>query len=147
MKRAEIITALLEQARDKDTLANYDPNSIFTFDANVLTEAALMLFAVNDWVSVQDALPPKDTDVLVWLGTLKTIAIARYDGNGECPEADECDITRHVTHWMVVALCRYEFSPDKYYITHERYDPRSNFWRDGSARYWVQLPEIPEVEP
>lgn len=68
MKRAEIITALLEQARDKDTLANYDPNSIFTFDANVLTEAALMLFAVNDW-------------------------------------------------------------------------------RDGSARYWVQLPEIPEVEP
>lgn len=57
MKRAEIITALLEQARDKDTLANYDPNSIFTFDANVLTEAALMLFAVNDWVSVKDALP------------------------------------------------------------------------------------------
>lgn len=40
MKRAEIITALLEQARDKDTLANYDQNSIFTFDANVLTEAA-----------------------------------------------------------------------------------------------------------
>lgn len=48
---------------------------------------------------------------------------------------------------LVVALCRYEFAPDKYYITHERYDPRSNFWRDGSARYWVQLPEIPEVEP
>ena len=94
MKRPEIIAALLEQARDKDTLANYDPNSIFTFDANVLTEAALMLFAVKD------ALPPKDTDVLVWLGTLKTIAIARYDGNGECPEADECDLTRHVTHWM-----------------------------------------------
>lgn len=98
MKRAEIIAALLEQARDKDTLANYDPNSIFTFDANVLTEAALMLFAVNDWVSVKDALPPKATDVLVWLGTLKAITIARYDG--ECLEADECDITRHVTHWM-----------------------------------------------
>lgn len=100
MKRPEIIAALLEQAQDKDTLANDDPNSIFTFDANVLTEAALMLFAVNDWVPVKDALPPKDTDVLVWLGTLKTIAIGRYDGNGECPEADECDITRHVTHWM-----------------------------------------------
>lgn len=98
MKRAEIIAALLEQARDKDTLANYDPNSIFTFDANVLTEAALMLFAVNDWVSVKDALPPKDTDVLVWLGTLKAITIARYDGEGL--DADECDITRHVTHWM-----------------------------------------------
>lgn len=100
MKRAEIITALLEQARDKDTLANYDPNSIFTFDANVLTEAALMLFAVNDWVSVKDAMPPKDTDVLVWLGALKAITIAQYDGNGEGLDADECNITRHVTHWM-----------------------------------------------
>lgn len=100
MKRAEIITALLEQAWDKDTLANYDPNSIFTFDANVLTEAALMLFAVNDWVSVKDAMPPKDTDVLVWLGALKAITIAQYDGNGEGLDADECNITRHVTHWM-----------------------------------------------
>lgn len=100
MKRSEIITSLLEQARDKDTLANYDPNSIFTFDANVLTEAALMLFAVNDWVSVKDAMPPKDTDVLVWLGALKAITIARYDGNGEGLDADECNITRHVTHWM-----------------------------------------------
>lgn len=100
MKRAEIITALLEQARDKDTLANYDPNSIFTFDANVLTEAALMLFAVNDWVPVKDALPPKDTDVLVWLGTLNAITIAQYDGYGEWLEADESNITRHVTHWM-----------------------------------------------
>lgn len=49
MKRAEIITALLEQARDKDTLANYDPNSIFTFDANVLTEAALMVCMYGDY--------------------------------------------------------------------------------------------------
>ena len=100
MKRSEIIASLLEQARDKDTLANGDPDSIFASDALVLWAAALMLFAVNDWVSVKDALPPKDTDVLVWLGTLKAITIARYDGNGECLEADECDITRHVTHWM-----------------------------------------------
>lgn len=100
MKRPEIIAALLEQARDKDTLANYDPNSIFTFDANVLTEAALMLFAVNDWVSVKDALPPKDTDVLVWLESLNGIAVAQYDNDGEWLEADECNITRHVTHWM-----------------------------------------------
>lgn len=100
MKRAEIITALLEQARDKDTLANYDPNSIFASDALVLRAAALMLFAVNDWVSVKDAMPPKDTDVLVWLGALKAITIAQYDGNGEGLDADECNITRHVTHWM-----------------------------------------------
>ena len=37
---------------------------------------------------------------------------------------------------LVVALCRYKSAPDKYYITHERYDPRSNMWHDGSARYW-----------
>lgn len=46
MKRPEIIAALLEQARDKDTLANGDPNSIFASDALVLRAAALMLFAV-----------------------------------------------------------------------------------------------------
>lgn len=100
MKRAAIITALLEQARDKDTLASDDPNSVFASDALVLRAAALMLFAVNDWVSVKDAMPPKDTDVLVWLGALKAITIARYDGNGEGLDADECNITRHVTHWM-----------------------------------------------
>lgn len=59
MKRPEIIAALFEQAQDKDTLANGDPNSIFASDALVLRAAALMLFAVNDWVSVKDAMPPK----------------------------------------------------------------------------------------
>ena len=100
MKRPEIIASMLEQARDKDTLANDDPNSIFASDALVLRAAALMLFAVNDWVSVKDAMPPKDTDVLVWLGTLKAITIAQYDGDDQRLEADECNITRHVTHWM-----------------------------------------------
>ena len=46
---------------------------------------------------------------------------------------------------LVVVLCRYKSAPIRYYITHEQYDPRSHMWRDGSARYWVQLPEIPEV--
>lgn len=46
---------------------------------------------------------------------------------------------------LVIVLCRYKSMPVKYYITHERYDPRSNMWRDGSARYWCPLPEIPEV--
>lgn len=100
MTKAEIIASLLDQARDKDALANGDPNSIFTFDANVLREAALMLFAVNDWVSVKDALPRKETDVLVWLESLNGIAVAQYDGDGEWLEADECNITRRVTHWM-----------------------------------------------
>lgn len=47
---------------------------------------------------------------------------------------------------LIVALCRYDFAPDKYYLLQERYDARSNFWRDGSAQYWTQLPEPPEDE-
>lgn len=100
MKRSEIIASLLEQARDKDTLANGDPDSIFASDAQVLWGAAMMLFAVRDWLPVKDALPPKNTDVLVWLGALNAITIAQYDGYGEWLEADESSITRHVTHWM-----------------------------------------------
>ena len=45
---------------------------------------------------------------------------------------------------LVVALCRYDFAPDGYYLLHERYDLRSNFWHDGSAQYWTPLPELPE---
>lgn len=44
----------------------------------------------------------------------------------------------------VVALRRYEFAPDKYYLQFERYDPRSNMWQDGSVWHWLTLPEPPE---
>ncbi len=47
---------------------------------------------------------------------------------------------------LIVALCRYDFAPDKYYLLQERYDTRSNFWSNGSAQYWTQLPEPPEDE-
>lgn len=47
---------------------------------------------------------------------------------------------------LVVALCRYDFAPSRYYLLHERYDLRSNFWHDGSAQYWIQLPEPPKEE-
>ena len=47
---------------------------------------------------------------------------------------------------LVVVLCRYDFAPNRYYLLHERYDLRSNFWHDGSAQYWMPLPELPEVE-
>ena len=68
------------------------------------------------------------------------------------------DLTKMVPRWisvkdrlpengaLVVALCRYDFAPDKYYIQHERYDLRSNFWHDGFAQYWTQLPEPPKEE-
>ena len=45
----------------------------------------------------------------------------------------------------VVALCHYEFAPDKYYIMSERYTPYSDMWLDGSARYWIPLPPLPPV--
>lgn len=68
------------------------------------------------------------------------------------------DLTNMVPRWisvgerlpengaLVVVLCRYDFAPDRYYLLHERYDLRSNFWHDGSAQYWMPLPELPEVE-
>lgn len=46
----------------------------------------------------------------------------------------------------VVALCRYDFTPDKYYLQFERYDPRSNMWQDGSVWRWLTLPEPPKEE-
>lgn len=68
------------------------------------------------------------------------------------------DLTKMVPRWIsvkerlpengapVVARCRYDSAPYRYYLLHERYDLRSNFWRDGSAQYWTQLPEPPEEE-
>ena len=68
------------------------------------------------------------------------------------------DLTKMVPRWisvgerlpengaLVVALCRYDFAPSRYYLLHERYDLRSNFWHDGSAQYWIQLPEPPKEE-
>lgn len=39
----KIVRSLEDQARDKDTLAGGDPESIFTEDATVLREAAKLL--------------------------------------------------------------------------------------------------------
>lgn len=46
----------------------------------------------------------------------------------------------------VVALCHYEFAPDKYYIMAEQYTSYSNMWLDGSVRYWMLLPPLPREE-
>ena len=73
-------------------------------------------------------------------------------------ENQVADLGRKVPKWIdvderlpdkgepVVALCRYELAPDKYYIQFERYDPRSNMWQYGSVRYWLTLPEPPKEE-
>lgn len=47
---------------------------------------------------------------------------------------------------LVVALCHYEFAPDKYYIMSEQYTSYSNMWHDGSARYWLPLPPLPKFQ-
>lgn len=73
-------------------------------------------------------------------------------------ENQVADLGRKVPKWIdvderlpekgdpVVALCRYDFAPDKYYIQYERYDPRSNMWQDGSVWRWITLPEPPKEE-
>ncbi len=73
-------------------------------------------------------------------------------------ESQVADLGKKVPRWIdvdarlpekgepVVALRRYEFAPDKYYLQFERYDPRSNMWQDGSVRHWLKLPEPPKEE-
>lgn len=46
MTKAEIISSLLAQARDKDALANGEADSIFADDARALREAAELLKSV-----------------------------------------------------------------------------------------------------
>lgn len=48
---------LLDQARDKERLANGEPDSIFMLDAKVLRAAAELLKAAPEWISVKDKLP------------------------------------------------------------------------------------------
>lgn len=67
MTKAEIISSLLAQARDKDALANGEADSIFADDARALREAAELLQSVPEWVSVADRLPNDDATLLVWI--------------------------------------------------------------------------------
>lgn len=45
---------------------------------------------------------------------------------------------------MVAVLCRYEFAPDRYLLSCERYNHESYMWHGGDIRYWFPLPEEPE---
>lgn len=65
MTKAEIIASLLDQARDKDALANGEGDSIFADDAQALREAAELLKSVPEWVSGEDRLPNDDATRLV----------------------------------------------------------------------------------
>lgn len=100
MTKAEIIASLLDQARDKDALANGEADSIFADDARALREAAELLKPAPEWVSVEDRLPNDDATRLVWIGGLRSYAVADYYGDGEWIDRDYCNLTRDVTHWM-----------------------------------------------
>lgn len=100
MTKAEIIASILDQARDKDALANGEADSIFADDARALREAAELLKSVPEWVSVADRLPNDDATRLVWIGGLRSYAVADYYGDGEWIDRDYCNLTRDVTHWM-----------------------------------------------
>ena len=42
----------------------------------------------------------------------------------------------------VVALCQYNSHPGVWYWATEFATHKSNMWHDGTARYWLPLPEI-----
>lgn len=74
MTKAEIIASLLDQARDKDALANGEGDSIFADDAQALREAAELLKSVPEWRAF-----------CAWIETLpraEFITGKRVDANG-----------------------------------------------------------------
>lgn len=63
MTKTEIINSLRDQAKDKETLANGDADSIFTHDALALLEAAEMLEKLTAKLEVAEA----DIAAILWL--------------------------------------------------------------------------------
>lgn len=76
MTKAEIIASILDQARDKDALANGEADSIFADDARALREAAELLKSVPEWVSVDKVLPADCRACLI--ATAEGLAVAGY---------------------------------------------------------------------
>lgn len=98
MTKAEIIASLLDQARDKDALANGEVDSIFADDAQALREAAELLKSVPEWFSVDKVLPADGRACLI--ATAEGWAVAGYYGSGAWLKLDydelniECEVTR-----------------------------------------------------
>lgn len=96
MTKVEIIDSLFDQARDKELLANNDPdNSIFADDANALREAAELLKAGPEWISVKDRLPESEGDYLCAFDDGYVSSAEWIDG-----EWDLWVDSGKVTHWM-----------------------------------------------
>ena len=65
MTRDEIISSLLDQAQDKDCLANNDETSIFTEDAKALREAVDLLKA-QEQESILVSIKDSDSGITHW---------------------------------------------------------------------------------
>lgn len=62
MTKAEIIKSLRDQAKDKETLANGDADSIFAHDAQALLEAATLLKRLTASLAAAEA----DIAAMLW---------------------------------------------------------------------------------
>lgn len=96
MTKAEIISSILDQARDKDTLANGEADSVFAADARALREAAELLKSVSEWVSSKTAVPA-DTRLCL-IATHYGMGTAQYFGEGAWIAAHDA-IEDEVMHW------------------------------------------------
>lgn len=102
MTKAEIIASILDQARDKDALANGEADSIFADDARALREAAELLKSVPGWVSVDKVLPLNRMDVIGFdVESRLTYPLLYF-----CPDTKEFLDEMYdnkpvkITHWM-----------------------------------------------
>lgn len=102
MTKAEIIASILDQARDKDALANGEADSIFADDARALREAAELLKSVPEWFSVGKVLPLNRKHVIGF----DVESRLNYPSLYFCPDAKEFLDEMYdnkpvkITHWM-----------------------------------------------
>lgn len=102
MTKAEIIASLLDQARDKDALANGEGDSIFADDAQALREAAELLKSVPEWFSVDKVLPLNRKHVIGFDAEGRWVYPWLYFRSDTKEFLDELDDNKPVkiTHWM-----------------------------------------------
>lgn len=102
MTKTEIIASLLDQARDKDALANGEADSIFADDARALREAAELLKSVPGWVSVDKVLPLNRKHVIGFDAESRLDYPLLYFRSDTKEFLDEIDDNKpvEITHWM-----------------------------------------------
>ena len=115
MTKTEIIASLLDQARDKDALANGEADSIFADDARALREAAELLKSAPGWVSVDKALPAEGKHVIGFDAEGRWVYPWLYFRSETKEFLDELDDDKPVkiTHWMPYPKAPWEDEEDE----------------------------------